>query len=136
MKQLNTLLSKILGKATAATATPPSAAATAPAETAAPETAAAGAPAPIPTPEPVDIQAVLTDLAAKHPEKLDWKKSIVDLMKLVGMDSSFAARKDLAQELGYTGDSADSAKMNIWLHKQVLQKLAENGGQVPEALLR
>ena len=84
---------------------------------------------------PVDVDAVLTGLAAKNPERLDYKKSIVDLMKLVGMDSSLAARKELATELGYTGDKNDSATMNIWLHKEVLKKLAENGGKVPANLL-
>ena len=74
-------------------------------------------------------------MAAKNSEKLDWKKSIVDLMKLVGMDSSLSERKELAKELGYTGDMNDSAKMNVWLHKQVLHKLAENGGKVPQNLL-
>lgn len=83
----------------------------------------------------VDVAAVLGALAAKNPEKLDWKKSIVDLMKLVGMDSSLSARKQLATELGYTGDQSDSASMNIWLHKQVLKKIAENGGKVPAELL-
>jgi hypothetical protein len=83
----------------------------------------------------VDVAAVLNSLAANNPEKLDWKRSIVDLMKLVGMDSSLAARKELATELGYTGDQSDSATMNIWLHKQVLKKLAENGGKVPQELL-
>jgi hypothetical protein len=67
---------------------------------------------------------------------LDWKHSIVDLMKLVGMDSSLHARKQLATELGYTGDQSDSAAMNIWLHKAVLKKLAENGGKVPSELLK
>ncbi|CAN5246281.1 hypothetical protein BH20VER2_BH20VER2_18840 [soil metagenome] len=81
------------------------------------------------------MNAVLNEMAAKHPEKLDWKKSIVDLMKLVGMDSSLSARKELATELGYTGDQSDSAKMNMWLHKQVLRKFAENGGKVPQELL-
>jgi len=83
----------------------------------------------------VDVAAVLNELAAKHPEKLDWKRSIVDLMKLVGMDSSLAARKELASELHFSGDQSDSAKMNIWLHQQVLRKLAENGGKVPADLL-
>ena len=78
---------------------------------------------------------ILDELAAKNPEKLDWKKSIVDLMKLVGMDSSFGARKQLAKELDYTGDPNDSASMNIWLHKEVLTKLSENGGKVPAELL-
>ncbi len=90
---------------------------------------------PIVPPEPVDITATLDGLAAANPEKLDWKRSIVDLMKLVGMDSSLSARKELAKELEYTGDYGDSAKMNIWLHKQVIQKISENGGIVPEDLL-
>jgi hypothetical protein len=83
----------------------------------------------------VDVEAVLEGLAAKNPQKLNWRTSIVDLMKLVGMDSSLAERKELAQELGYTGNMNDSASMNIWLHKQVLRKLAENGGRVPANLL-
>ncbi len=82
----------------------------------------------------VDVAAVLTALAAKSKEKLDWRKSIVDLMKLLGLDSSLTARKELAKELHYTGDTNDSATMNIWLHKQVMQKLAENGGKVPDDL--
>ena len=88
-----------------------------------------------PSAQPVDVAAVLNDLAAKNPEKLDWKHSIVDLMKLVGMDSSLSARKQLATELHYTGDQNDSATMNIWLHKEVLKKLSENGGKVPQELL-
>lgn len=84
---------------------------------------------------PVDIAAILDGLAAKNPEKLDWKHSIVDLMKLVGMDSSLAERKELAKDLNYTGDTNDSAKMNMWLHKEVMRKLAENGGKVPADLL-
>ncbi len=88
-----------------------------------------------PTPASVDVNAVLNEMASKNSEKLDWKKSIVDLMKLVGMDSSLTSRKELATELGYTGDKDDSATMNIWLHKQVLKKLAENGGKVPQHLL-
>jgi len=67
---------------------------------------------------------------------LNWKHSIVDLMKLVGMDSSFTARKQLAAELQYSGDPNDSASMNVWLHKEVLKKLSENGGKVPQELLR
>jgi 3-oxoacyl-ACP reductase-like protein len=97
---------------------------------AAPAPAAAAAPA-----KAVDVAAILDGLAAKNPEKLDWQKSIVDLMKLVGMDSGFKARKQLAEELNYTGDPNDSASMNIWLHKQVLTKIAENGGKVPQELL-
>jgi len=83
----------------------------------------------------VDVEAVLNGLAAKHHEKLDWKHSIVDLMKLVGMDSSLSERKELAADLHYSGDTNDSAKMNIWLHKEVMKKLAENGGKVPQSLL-
>lgn len=97
--------------------------------------AAAGGAAPAPM-SAVDVEAVMTALAAKNPEKLDWRKSIVDLMKLLNLDSSFAARKELAKELGYTGDSNDSASMNIWLHAQVMKKLAENGGKVPADLLK
>ncbi len=82
----------------------------------------------------VDVAAVLTKLAAQNKEKLDWRRSIVDLMKLLSLDSSHAARKQLAKELHYTGDMDDSASMNIWLHKQVMQKLAENGGKVPADL--
>lgn len=82
----------------------------------------------------VDVEAVLTDLASKNPQKLNWQTSIVDLMKLLDLDSGLGARKELAGELGYTGSTEDSASMNIWLHKQVMQKLAENGGRVPDSL--
>ena len=81
------------------------------------------------------MTAILDDLAAKNSEKLDWRRSIVDLMKLVGMDSSLAERKELAKELNYTGDTSDSAKMNVWLHKEVIRKISENGGKVPNELL-
>ena len=91
--------------------------------------------APTPAPQPVDIEAVLEDMAQDNPQKLNWRTSIVDLMKLVGMESSLQERKDLADELGYTGDKSDSAAMNIWLHKAVLKKLSENGGKVPASLL-
>jgi hypothetical protein len=91
---------------------------------AAPASPAAAAP-------PVDVEAVLSDMAKKNPEKLNWRTSIVDLMKLVGMDSSLTARKELAQELNYTGNTNDSASMNMWLHKQVMRKIAENGGKLP-----
>lgn len=84
---------------------------------------------------PVDVAVILTKLASENKEKLDWKHSIVDLMKLVGMDSSLGARKILAAELHYTGDTNDSAAMNIWLHKEVMRKLADNGGKVPADLL-
>jgi hypothetical protein len=153
MGLFNSLMSKIFGHAAPAAAKgPQTAAAAAPttggiqtAGATAPPTAApappvvAGAPAAqpavAPAPPVVDVAAVLNDMAKKNPEKLDWRKSIVDLMKLVGMDSSLGARKQLATELHYTGDMNDSASMNVWLHKQVLVKLAENGGKVPPELL-
>ena len=91
--------------------------------------------APAPPPEPIDVTAILDEMAAEAGQKLNWRTSIVDLMKLVGMDSSLAERKELAAELGYTGDTSDSATMNIWLHKQVIKKLSENGGKVPADLL-
>jgi hypothetical protein len=102
----------------------------------APAAASAAPAAPVaPPPSPVDVEATLTALAAQNPQKLNWRTSIVDLMKLLGLDSSLTERKALAQELGYTGDSNDSAAMNIWLHKQVMKKLADNGGKVPADLL-
>jgi hypothetical protein len=82
----------------------------------------------------VDVGAVLDGLASKNSQKLDWKHSIVDMMKLLDMDSSLSARKELASELHYSGDTNDSAAMNVWLHKQVMQKLAENGGRIPDDL--
>jgi hypothetical protein len=82
----------------------------------------------------VDVAAVMTKLADQNRERLDWRRSIVDLMKLLDLDSSLASRKQLAQELRYSGDMNDSASMNVWLHKQVMQKLAENGGKVPAEL--
>jgi Domain of unknown function (DUF3597) len=135
MGLLSNLMSKIFSHSTVATV-PTGGASAAPSPTsaqpaAAPPTAAPAGPAKV-----VDVAAILDGLAAKNPEQLDWKKSIVDLMKLVGMDSSFKARKQLAQELNYTGDPNDSASMNVWLHKQVLIKISENGGKVPEELLR
>lgn len=105
-----------------------SAAASAPAAKAAPTTPAA------PVAE-VDVAAILDAKVAASGQKLNWKTSIVDLMKALGIDSSLSARKELAAELGYTGDTGDSASMNIWLHKQVIQKLKDNGGKVPADLL-
>jgi len=89
---------------------------------------AAAAPAPAAT---VDVAPILDKAVAAKGEKLAWRTSIVDLMKALDIDSSFSARKELAKELGYTGDSNDSASMNIWLHKQVMTKLAANGGKLP-----
>jgi Domain of unknown function (DUF3597) len=84
-----------------------------------------------PSGQSVDVAAIVDKaVAAKH-EKLEWRTSIVDLMKALDIDSSLAARKELAKELGYTGDTNDSASMNVWLHKQVMAKLAANGGKLP-----
>jgi hypothetical protein len=82
-------------------------------------------------PQQVDVAAVLDDLANKTDDDLDWRHSIVDLMKLLKLDSSLTARKALAKELNYAGDTKDSAAMNIWLHKQVMAKLVEGGGKLP-----
>ena len=79
----------------------------------------------------VDVAPILDKAVAAKGEKLEWRTSIVDLMKALDIDSSFSARKELAKELGYTGDSNDSASMNIWLHKQVMTKFAANGGKLP-----
>jgi hypothetical protein len=126
MGLFSNLLSKIFGQQTTAAAAPR------PAEAGAPAPASSGSAPPAAT---VDVTAILDDLTTKNSEKLDWRRSIVDLMKLVGMDSSLAARKELAKELNYTGDTSDSAKMNVWLHKEVLRKISENGGKVPNELL-
>ncbi len=83
----------------------------------------------------VDVDEVLSDLAARNSQKLNWKTSIVDLMKLLGIDSSLENRRELARELGYTGDTNDSAAMNVWLHKRVMQELEKNGGKVPASLV-
>ncbi len=131
MSILNTIMSKILGK-TPASATPSSASA-APAGGAAAPGSAQGQAAPQGT---VDVAAVLEGLKAQASQELNWKTSIVDLMKLLSMDSSLAARKELAKELHYSGDTSDTATMNIWLHKQIMAKLAENGGKLPDDLKR
>jgi hypothetical protein len=88
-----------------------------------------------PTAAPVDVGAKLDALAASHPENANWKTSIVDLLKLLNIDSSLTNRQNLAKELNYTGSTDDSATMNVWLHKAVLTKLSQNGGQVPAELL-
>lgn len=111
--------------------------ATANAPTPAPQAAPAApvTPAPVAISE-VDVVANLAKLAAAHAEKLNWKTSIVDLLKLLGLDSSLAVRKELATELGCPAEKmGDSAQMNMWLHKTVLQKLAANGGNIPADLL-
>ncbi|MGH6963500.1 MAG: DUF3597 domain-containing protein [Phenylobacterium sp.] len=111
-------------------------AAPAPAVAAAPAAApAAAAPAAPTAMAAVDVEAVLTVMAQDNPQTLDWRHSIVDLMKLLSLDSSLTARKELAGELGFSGDTNDSASMNIWLHRAVMEKLAANGGIVPDSLL-
>ncbi len=124
-----------LGFGHTASSAPTTVAAAAPAAvpSAAPPTASAPAPAAVAV---VDVVARLDALAARNPEKLNWKVSIVDLLKLLGLDSSLTARKQLATELSCPADKlGDSAQMNMWLHKTVLQKLADNGGNVPKELL-
>jgi hypothetical protein len=122
------IMSAIFGtKADAAPASGGAAAGTAPSgASAGGSTSAPAAPA-----KTVDVAPILDKAVAAKKEKLEWRTSIVDLMKALDIDSSFAARKELAKELGYTGDSNDSARMNIWLHKQVMAKLAANGGKLP-----
>ena len=139
MSILGSIVSTILGhgSASATPATTTAQATPSASAPAAPEAAsnapAASAPAPAAA-APVDVDAVLTSLAANHHEKLDWKHSIVDLLKVLNLDSSLAARRALATELHYTGDEHDTAAMNIWLHKQVIAELVKNGGKVPSDL--
>lgn len=83
----------------------------------------------------VDVEMVLESLASKNPQQLNWRTSIVDLMKLLDLDSSLANRKELARELGYTSSTDDSAAMNVWLHKRVMEELKKNGGKVPASLV-
>ncbi|MCE2578627.1 DUF3597 domain-containing protein [Gluconacetobacter entanii] len=137
MSIFGTILSKIFGSSEAKAATPAAGAAPATGAAATPAAAATTpAAAPAAPAAPVDVNAVLSAMAAKNPEKLNWQTSIVDLLKLLGLDSSLAARKELAAELHYTGDTNDSAAMNIWLQAQVLKKLAENGGKVSPDLMK
>lgn len=120
------ILGNILGKIfkRRETATPTSA----PAPTAAPTTTTTSfAPA---AAEPVDVDGILDFMNEQRDQKLNWRTSIVDLMKLTGMDSTLAERKELANELGYTGDTSDTASMNIWLHKQVIARIRADGGQI------
>ncbi|SNB80350.1 MULTISPECIES: DUF3597 domain-containing protein [unclassified Agrobacterium] len=127
----------IFGKAEAAPQT--SAPAGTPPTTASPTAASPASPAPTAAaPAPtgnVDVASILDAAVKKNGQRLDWKHSIVDLLKALDLDSSLTARKELAGELGYTGDTSDSATMNIWLHKAVIKKLSENGGKVPADLL-
>jgi hypothetical protein len=151
MSIFGSIVSKIFGgpKAEPAAGAPATPASGAPTVGATPGTSQAPSPRDVPAtesaagssaagssaaPQVVDVEAVLTGLAAGRGETLNWRQSIVDLMKLLELDSSLNARKQLAQELHYTGDMNDSASMNIWLHEQVMLKLAESGGKVPESL--
>jgi hypothetical protein len=119
------IMSAIFGSS--ATAAPSGGAAT---ETAPAGAGGSAAPAAAPA-QSVDVAPILDKAVAAKKEKLEWRTSIVDLMKALDIDSSLAARKDLAKELGYSGDTNDSATMNVWLHKQVMSKLAANGGKLP-----
>jgi Domain of unknown function (DUF3597) len=163
MSILGSIMSSVLGRPVQPTPapTPPAAASTGkerqasapPATSQAPAHTAASAPPPAPTQEPspappptpthaaaqaatpqVDVAAVLDKLAKEAGHKLHWRTSIVDLMKLLKLDSGIAARKTLAKELNYTGDAKDSAAMNVWLHEQVMAKLAQGGGKLPDDL--
>ena len=134
MSIFGSIMLKIFGgnEAAAATSTAPSAPTST--SSSAPASASTGSTATATPAQSVDVEAVLTDLASQNPQRLNWRTSIVDLMKLLSLESSLQARKELAQELHYSGDMNDSATMNVWLHKQVMQKLAENGGKVPDDL--
>ena len=135
MSIFGSIMSTIFGgPASAAPAPPPAASGSAQPQTLADASVAATPPPGGPTGPQVDVAAVMDELTDKSDEDLDWRHSIVDLMKLLKLDSSLAARKQLAEELRFTGNSKDSAAMNIWLHKQVMTKLAENGGKVPSDL--
>jgi uncharacterized protein DUF3597 len=125
------IMSKIFGSHAAnATPLPPSAGEPAPgATTGGSAPAAAGGQSA--TAAPVDVAAILDKAVAAQKEKLEWRTSIVDMMKALNLDSSLAARKELATELRYTGDTNDSAKMNVWLHQQMMKNLAANGGKLP-----
>ena len=133
MSIFGSIMGAIFGKPAAA-GQPPTSQAPQSAAPAAGNAPAANAAQPAAGQKSVDVEAVMNDLASKNSEKLNWRTSIVDLMKLLKLDSSLNARKELAKELGYTASADDSAAMNIWLHKQVMKKLAENGGKVPADL--
>jgi hypothetical protein len=120
--------------ATAPAAPSPSTAVSTAATASGPTVAASRVQPPIAALPAVDVEAVLTDMQAGNGTQLNWRTSIVDLLKLLNLDSSLEARKELAAELNYSGNTGDSSAMNIWLHKQVMRKLAENGGEVPNGL--
>lgn len=120
MSFFGSIMSKIFGTTPAAAAE------------AAPAAPGAGPATPLAPAGSVDVAAILDDLNEKNPETLDWRVSIVDLMKVLGLDSSLSARKELAKELHFTGDTGDSASMNIWLHKTMMDMIAANGGKLPD----
>lgn len=139
MSVFGSIVSAIFGSKHAATVTPTTGTAAAPPSSkgtpaSASPGAAAGAPAAAGPISRADVEAILKKLHDDQDEDFDWRKSIVDLMKLLKLDSSLGARKQLAQELGYTGALDGSAEMNVWLHRQVMTKLAESGGKVPDSL--
>jgi hypothetical protein len=134
MSIFGNIMSSIFGHAKAASAQSSSTTPGKPSAPAATSAKTAAAPATATAKTQVDVAAVLTELASKKNEKLDWRHSIVDLMKVLDLDSSLSARKELAKELNYTGQTKDTAAMNVWLQKQVMVKLAENGGKVPNSL--
>ena len=132
MSVFSKIFDKIFGRAEAAPAPgQPGGASTAPSYPGAADAAAAGVAA---QQQQVDVEAVLNGMAAGNSQKLNWRTSIVDLMKLLNLDSSLQERKELATELGYSGAKDGSAEMNTWLHRQVMNKLAANGGKVPADL--
>jgi len=142
MSVFGSMVSAIFGSKHAATvaptaggsaAAPASSATTTSMETTPSNSASAGSPSAAPISR-ADVEAILKKLHDEQREDFDWRKSIVDLMKLLKLDSGLAARKQLAQELGYSGALDGSAEMNVWLHKQVMTKLAESGGKVPDSL--
>ena len=131
MSIFGSIMGAIFGHGSAQAKTPPTATTTAGTPGASP-TASTPAAAPGAAPaQTVDVAAIVDKAASATGERLDWRTSIVDLMKALGLDSSLAARKQLAQELNYTGDTSNSAAMNVWLHQQVMAKLAANGGKLP-----
>jgi hypothetical protein len=133
MSLFSTILEKLgIGKHAAS---PAEAAPAAPTAGAAPVTPQTSTPTPTAAISEVDVASKLEALASQQGGQLNWRTSIVDLLKLLNIDSSLAARKELAAELHYTGSTDDSAAMNIWLHSAVMKKLAENGGKVPADLL-
>ena len=134
MSIFGTIMSKIFSHPAAASTPAPST----PASTSTGPTGpvGSGGPASASPMSPVDVESVLTDLASKYNHPVNWRYSIVDLMAILGIDNSLPQRKALAKELGYTGDTNDSATMNVWLHKEVMRKLAENGGTVSPDLMQ